>query len=212
MNKTEQTPDNHKQAAGIESLRRTRESLAGIDLKIAAERGGLDIDEQGRARINLLGRSLLVTPTLDVVSIDEGPVSNVDQQLVLRYIGAKRVIAPTGHLVAYRDLPGGRFYAAPVEKRTSRLLIRAFGNSSENLRSALKSIPHDPLDIGDVSARIPALGRLNLTIIYRIGDEEFSPTADVLYDSAISHVLNVDETAALATNLCVSLMRAAPRQ
>jgi hypothetical protein len=146
------------------------------------------------------------TGTWAVAADDGGPVSPVEALLVLRYVESG-MWSPLGAWVAYRELPSGQFYHVALARRTTELLTRTFGNDGQRLRAALEGFPHRPLDVGDVSAAIRAIGGVEVGVVYRLGDEEFPATADLLYDRAISKVYTADEVAALATQLCVGLMR-----
>ena len=202
--------EDHQTEARREAVRRARGRLAEADLAKAVTRGGLTVDADGRAAVVLLGRGFRVAPdSLEVMAVDAGRVSLVDELLILRYLEVEREVQPTGREITFRDLPGGNFYAAALAKRTTGLLIKRFGEDPESLRTALDRFPRVPLDVGDVAARVSAIGRIEITLVFRATDEEFPATADILYDHVIASVYSTDEVAALTTHLCVGLVRQA---
>jgi hypothetical protein len=199
---------NNQQAAREEAVIRAREALRGTDLARAAALGGVTLREDGAPEILLLGRVLRVVPdSLEIVADDGNPVSPVDEMLVLRYLAVTQSITPLGEDITYRELPGGQFYIGALVKRTSELVLKVFENDIDRLRKALGTYPGEDLQLGDLSKRIHAIGRIHITLIYRQGDDEFPPTLDILYDRAIARVYKSDEVAALATQLCVGLLR-----
>lgn len=200
---------NHMLEATLEAVRRTRERLAqAADLSLAAARGGLTLGADGSVQIVLLGREMRVIPnSITIQAQDGGSVTPGDELLVLRYLEAEREIRPTGEPITFRNLPGGAFYFGPVENRTSKLLLKVFGNDLPRLRAALARYPHEEFQAGDFAVRVPAIGRIDVTLVYRLGDDEFPPTLDLLYDRAIASVYHTDEVAALATRLCLGLIK-----
>lgn len=200
-------PPNYQADAKQEALDRLRERMANVNLLRAAARGGLDFDAKGRVEVIFLGRTLLVAPgSLDVTANDGKKVSATTAYLVLRYLETEREVHPLGEDITFRDLPGGRFYLSALAQRTTEMLLKAYGNNTERLRQALSRYPHEPLAIGDISARIHAIGRLDVTLVYRAGDDEFPATMDLLYDKAIGGIYSADEVAALTTALCFGLL------
>jgi hypothetical protein len=199
---------NHMQEATLEAVRRARERLSASDLSLAASRGGLTLNADGSVQVFLLGRALRVLPNpITIHAQDGGPVAPGDELLLLRYLEAEREIRPTGEPITFRNLPGGAFYFGPVENRTSKLLLKVFGNDLPRLKAALARYPYDDVQTGDFGARVQAIGRIDVTLVYRLGDEEFPPTLDILYDRAIAAVYHTDEVAALVTRLCVGLIK-----
>lgn len=190
-----------------EALERLRERMANVDLPRAAARGGLVLDANGRIEAVFLGRKLHVAPgSLDITADDGKKVSATTAYLILRYLETEREVRPLDEDITFRDLPGGLFYVSALAQRTTEMLLKTYGNDTERLREALARYPHEPHDIGDASARIHAIGRIDVTLVYRSGDEEFPATMDLLYDKAIGGVYSTDEVAALATALCVGLL------
>jgi uncharacterized protein DUF3786 len=201
-------PENHVTEARIEAVRRVRERLTGADLDVAVSHGGLAAGGDGAVEVVLLGRPFRVElGTLDVMPQDQARVSPVDELLILRYLEVERAVEPLGEDITFRDLPGGSFYAAALAKRTTDLIAKAFGDDAKRLHHALGRYPHTPLDLGDASARINAIGRLDVTLVLHEADDEFPASAQILYDRIIASVYSSDEVAALTTQLCVGLIR-----
>ena len=64
----------------------------------------------------------------------------------------------------------------------------------------------EPVDLGDVGARIHAFGNLYATLVYRSGDDEFPATADFLFDSSVERVFCAEDAAFLGSRICLGLL------
>jgi hypothetical protein len=196
--------------AQSEAVNLAREHLRGADLARNAQFGGLALASDGSIELQLLGRTLRVeTGSLVIHAGDGAAVHVVEELLVLRYLAAEFEIRPVGELISFREFPGGMFYLQPILNRTSQIVLGVFGNDIARLRSALDHFPHVRLTFGDLSVQINAIGRIDVTLVYRRGDEEFPPTLDILFDQVVPSVYKIDEAATLAHRLCVALARRA---
>ena len=199
---------NHLAEATQEAIHRARTHLKEVDLLHAADLGGLSVGDENCVQIQVLGHPYAVqTGSLDVTSVDGAKVHPVDELLILRYLAVKNKVEPLGEQIAFRNLPGGSAYLAPAAARTTDLLVKVFGNDLDRLRKALSRYPTERVETGDLGGVIHAIGRLDVTLVYRVGDEEFPPSADLVYDRIIASVYHTDEVAALATRLCTGLLR-----
>ena len=200
------TPNMQRAQAQAAAL--AREQLRAADLVRAARLGGLQVMPDGKVEIQLLGRTLYIEKeTLSIRADDDEPVHVVEELLVLRYLAAGREIRPVGESVSFRQFPGGLFYLQPILNRTSRIVLETFGNDIGRLRVAHSRVPHALLALGDLSAQVRAIGRIDVTLVYRLGDEEFPATFDVLFDRVVMAVYRIDEAAALAQRICLALER-----
>lgn len=201
------TEDN-MQRAQREAIERVRCELKGVDVGELCRRTALSLAPERGIEIALFGRKLFFSPrTLCLSAADQASVHATEELLVLRYLALKSAVRLSGELIGFRHLPGGNFYLEPILKRTSQMLLRRLGNDANALRKALAHYPHQLKNMGDVGAAVLAIGPLELTLIYRLGDEEFEPTLDILFDRAIAGVYHTDEIAALAHWLCRGLMQ-----
>lgn len=200
--------DDHAAQAHREAVRRVRDRVASTDLIAAAARGGLTVCNDGAVEVMLLGRLFQVgTDAMDIVPHDRGRMTPVEELLILRYLEVKCDVEPVGEDITFRDLPGGSFYAPALAKRTSDRIVSAFGHNAERLRHALCCYPHTLLSQGDVSARIYAIGRIDVTVVFHEADDEFPASAQILYDRVIASVYSSDEVAALTTGLVAKLLK-----
>lgn len=189
------------------------EELEGLDLEEQARRGGFTCislaDGGRRIRLPFFGETLEVLfpggemtlpPRLDAFSL---------RVLALRYIKLSCGVPVSGEWIAYRDLPGGRFYAATLAPTIEQPLARAYGNARGLLGEAARELGGEEASFGDESYIFHPYPRTPLLVILHWGDDEFAPECRVLFDRCCSHYLNTDDLKVLATQLAAFLLKRA---
>ena len=134
------------------------------------------------------------------------PARPADRLLALHYLRCPRPIEPAGELISFRDLPGGQFYWASFQDRSTAPLVKRFGNDLDALRTSLARFQWSPAQLGDLAAVIQAVGRISLTLVYRRGDAEFGPSAEVFFDPCVRHAFSTEDAAVLASRVCIGLL------
>ena len=169
---------------------------------------GLPPPQENLLRFRAFGLDLLLTlSSFDLVLAESGkPAKLGDHILVLHYLQCDRPITPTGELISFRDLPGGRFYWRPFLSRSIEPLTRRIGNDLALLARNLSSYDREPFEAGDLGARIHVIGMLDATLVYHCGDEEFGPAAEILFDACIKRVFTTEDVAHLASRICIGLL------
>jgi hypothetical protein len=79
--------------------------------------------------------------------------------------------------------------------------LRAFQSACESLNGA----PHS---LGDAAFRFQALPRLDLLVVYHLGDEDFPSTCKVLFDANTNHYLPTEACAILGSMSVQKILRA----
>lgn len=129
-----------------------------------------------------------------------------DLILILHYLEYEFPIQPKNELISFRDFPGGQFYMAPFQSRSVNPLVSRFKNDLESLKGNLDRFDWEPVDIGDLGAKINAFGCLSVTLVYRLGDEEFPPSAELFFDASVKKVFNAEDAAVMASRICIGLL------
>ena len=154
--------------------------------------------------LNFLGRNIRVAwPDL---SFTTGPpkkaISLQEQVLLLHYLKGSwetRGATPTGEWVSFQDIPDGRFYLDAFNKRAKVPFLKAFGERSERLQSiAAQAYGALPVEFGDVAVRVDALPLVPLVLTLWMGDDEFPPEGNLLFDQSISRIFSAEDVAWLA--------------
>ncbi len=205
------TADETPKEAGLrQAAAHAAATLAGEDL--AARAAGLGLDApgpDGTLVFRFLERILRVRPPDFAVAdaADGKPVKAAEAALALHLLALPLPVAAGGEPIAFRELPSGPFYLGPFRSRSVVPLAAAVGNDLGRLRAALEGFDWAEVPHGDFAARIRVLGNLFLTLVYRRGDEEFPPAADLLFDPSARRLLDADTAATLASRLCLCLVR-----
>jgi len=159
-------------------------------------------------RLKILGTNLAVSADyFNVINPETGkPCRQVDRILALHYLMSEIHVEEKGELISFSDLTGGQFYLEPFRSRTVVPLQKNIGNDIELLRERLGRYEWESVKYGDLGARIHAIGKIYITLVYRAGDEEFPPAAELLFDAIIKKVFSTDDVSALAGRLCMGLL------
>ncbi len=133
--------------------------------------------------LKLLGREFAVThPEYSISPEDGGSIPPLPAQtFLLRYLLECKDVAWTGQWKTFREMPWGEMYITPY---TGRVLTRAaftLGTRLDAFRAAAEkmgavSVPH-----GDAGYLFELVGGYQMQILAWAGDEEFPPSAQVLY-------------------------------
>jgi len=203
----------HRKQAEALAIQLAVDKLAAqTDLTARCARLGLPDPEtaHGAIRLPLFGQTVeLRPPAFEGVAIGTGlPPKPADRLLALHYLLCDRPVAPEGRWITFRDFPGGAFYWQPFLARSIQPLVKAIGNDPELLRTRLArfagTIEAGPADA--LSARIAAVGRIAVLLVYRAGDAEFPATADLLYDACARRVYGAEDAAVLGGRICLGLL------
>ena len=154
----------------------------GRHLEIPYDRGA------GLFQLRFLGKNYTVShPELEIHCLDGTDGEAVLCQdihariLVLRYFTEGDHMPATGSLLSYRDLPWGEVYYRQFYGRCILRLARMFGNRLEDFRRIMEGIRGIPRKYGDAAYEFEFLEGLSLCFVLWSGDEEFPPSAQILF-------------------------------
>ena len=193
-----------------------REELRGRDPAAIGRLSGVEFDRNENAFfLKIYGKRYAVTYP-DMVAREEGNYHHEGtpwlQSLVLHYFKCSDGSALTGDLVSFRDLPGGMFYEKAFQGYSGDLLSQAFGNDLERFERAAETAGGKRCAHGDAGYAFNVLPRVDLTVVYWLGeDDEIPPAGQVLFDAAAHHYLPTDALAGVGGRLCRLLLEADAR-
>ncbi|SDK76956.1 DUF3786 domain-containing protein [Natronincola ferrireducens] len=148
--------------------------------------------------IKLMGRDYIVKyPTGEAFEKDDGVEieSYAIKTIFLRYLANAKGIPLTGKSITYKEIPGGHVYYHNFYTRTILKLAKTYGNKLEEFIVAGEKINGEPIKTGDAGYRFQFLNNVYLTFIVWKGDEEFSPTANILFDLNTSYYFDAEDLA-----------------
>ena len=184
-----------KHIAQQEAVQLALEALKKVDIQARCALLGLPQPRNGAIPVRLFGGKMHFR-TGDrrlIIELSGEPASPRDTILFLHYLLCEVPIPEKGELISFHDLPGGMFYWGPFRSRSILPLLRYFSNDLDKLRARMDRFDWHPLEAGDFAARVHITGLLYATLIYHLGDEEFPPAADLLFDAIFKHVLPTED-------------------
>lgn len=189
-----------------------RKRIAGVDPSELAARSGCARDPDGFLRLTCLWQQYLIDlPDLTVRQSDTGrEPSAFTQALLLTYLDAADGTAPSGRWIAYRDLPGGMFYAQAFHGYAEIHLVRELGDGGlEAFCRAAERLGGERIEIGNAGYAFQILPRVHLAAVYWLGDEDFPSQASILFEDSATHYVTTDGLAVLGSRLAEALIEAA---
>jgi len=194
------------------ALNKAHQELSKLDPYKAAFKAGCDLqsDEQGRqCSVRFLGQDYAVSFPKITVRTAAGKESDPATRLIiLHYLIHADGTPPADHWISFRELPDGLVYYPAFQGRTSQRLTREYGMDARAFSAAAEALGGEKLTFGDASYMFRALPRIRMAVILYVGDEEFGPRVNVLFDAAASHYLPIEDLAVLGGMLASKLIEA----
>ncbi len=120
------------------------------------------------------------------------------------YLKNVKEVFPLGKdIVSGKDLKEGHFFVGPHEFRTDPVLKR-YGEDLEGFHKACRSLAGHPMEMADAAYQLFPFPRLPIYFLLWLGDEEFKPRIQVLFERAIETVLPADAIWALVSRVSMA--------
>jgi hypothetical protein len=190
-----------------------RDELASADPVVLAARTGTVFHkaERGRGQFELsyIGTKYLISyPEFEARDAEKGEECWAGLRFLFLHYFHKADGAPIAHRwIAYRELPDGMFYFHAFQGYTGTRLIKAFANDLESFKQAALAAGGEAISHGDAGLMFWPLPKVPLAVVYWLGDDEFPPNANVLFDASAGHYLSTDGLAVLGRELCSKIIR-----
>lgn len=174
-----------------------RAAFSQTDPLEASLRCNADYDSESQMfRLRLMGTPLEVKwPEGFVRAEGEAFENSQAATLVLRYLCEGGYARPTGKTLDYRQIPWGDVYYRQFEGRCLKRLAFGFGGRLEAFRGAMEKLGAEKAGSGDASYRFAFLDSLYVTFILWEGDDEFPPSAQILFDDNIPAAFTAEDCA-----------------
>ena len=189
------------------------DALRAADIKERSEKSGAALEEDTSGtyllKLKFLNELYQIRfPDIDVTyhSLDR-EVSIWSKILLLHYIINSQGSPLTGEWIDFRQVPGGSNYYPAFVNRSQKPLRDFFGNQLDLLEEAARSLGGERADYGDRAVIIPALPRVPIALVFWVGDEEFSPEANILFDSTVSDYLSTEDIAVLSQQIVFAMIK-----
>ena len=172
--------ENHKEEVPFAHYEEKFRSLEPAD--VAARLAGVKWDGK-EFYVNLLGLEFAIShPEYAIRPLDDGKLPPLPTQtFLLRYLLESKDVAWQGQWKTFREMPWGEMYNTPY---TGRVLTRAaftFGFRVAGFKAACEKMGAQAVKHGDAGYLFDLIGGYKMQILIWEGDDEFPPSAQVLY-------------------------------
>jgi len=176
-------------------------SIKGMNIEERAKKAGADF-QKGRdgekITIHFFSEPYDIQfPQIEFYSPSKKVVSLVTRVLLLHYLIRADGNPLSGKWVAYKDIPGGLLYAGVFARRVTEPLQRKFGKSARLFKETGIRSGGEPVEVGDASFILKAFPYVPLQYVLWEGDEEFPPSAQLLFDASVDHYLTLEDIVVL---------------
>lgn len=198
--------ENHKEEVPFAHY---EQLFSALDPQEAMARLGEENWDGKEFHLKLLGRTFAIThPVYGIRALDGGSVPPLaTQTFLLRYLLESRKTAWEGTWKTFREMPWGEMYIKPY---TGRVLTRAaftFGTRIPAFRGACEKMGAVALSHGDAGYQFDFIGGYGMQIMVWEGDEEFPPSAQVLYSDNFAQGF-APEDRVVAGDILISVVKA----
>ena len=194
------------------ALKKAHQALRKLEPYKAAFTAGCDFrpgEEGDQFEIRFFDEDYVVTfPDFSVQNASGQEPDVATRLIILHYLIHADGTPPADHWISFRELPDGLVYDPAFQKRSSLRLAHEYGMDPKAFSAAAEAVGGERLTFGDVSYMFRLLPRIRMAVILYVGDEEFSPRVNVLFDSAASHYLPIEDLAVLGGMLASRLIKA----
>ena len=171
--------ENHKEEVPFAHY---EEQFRSLDPVEAAQRTGAKWDGK-EFYVNLLGREYAIShPDYALRALDGGKIPPLPTQtFLLRCLLEGKAAAWEGQWKTFREMPWGEMYIGPY---TGRCLTRAaftFGTRIGAFKAAAEKMGAEAVAHGDAGFEFAFIGSYKMRILLWEGDDEFPPSAQILY-------------------------------
>ena len=159
--------------------------------------------------VQMLGRTFAIShPAYAIRALDAEPVPPLHTQtFLLRYLLEGRETPWGGQWKTFREMPWGELYIKPY---TGRVLTRAaftLGTRVEAFKAAAEKMHAVPVNHGDAGYLFDLIGGYQMQIMVWAGDEEFPPSAQVLYSDNFAAGFEAEDRV-VAGDILISAIKA----
>ena len=169
-----------------------------------AERTGVDYNpDTNEFHLHVLNKGYFVSyPDFEIRKEDESDTSyhslldfHKTKIFVLGFLVECRMVQAAGNYVTYRDIPNGELYFRQFQGRCIFRLQFGYGFKLDKFRAGMEQMGGTPVKMGDVAYSFEIMDGLSMIFIFWVGDEEFQPSAQILFSDNFASVFKAEDLA-----------------
>jgi hypothetical protein len=138
-------------------------------------------------------------PDFHMRDASDAAAENISEKLlILRYLCEGKHTEPAGKQLSYHEIPWGELYYRNFEGRCIKRLAHTFGNDIAGFRRIIEgmgSLRPESLPQGDAGYRFEFMSGLCMSLLLWAGDEEFPPSAQILFDDNFAAAFTAEDIA-----------------
>lgn len=175
--------------------------LSAADPRQVSMKSGVIFNrEQESYIVPYLNRKYLVnhsTGNITPLQQNDKGVSIQQQTLFLHYLATAGGDSLQNEWITFKELPGGAIYTGPYQNRTIKPFLKYFGEQPRRFQKIAASLGGISAAFGDLCMILRPFPRVPIGFVLWEGDEEFPPSANILYDASASSYLPTEDYALL---------------
>jgi len=117
------------------------------------------------------------------------------QILVLRFLLLGQAVKSSGRYITYREVPWGEVYFRQFEGRCITRLKFSFGWKPDIFREVMEKLGAQKIALGDIAYEFEFINGLHMRFILWEGDEEFPPSAQILFEDNFPYAYQAEDMA-----------------
>ena len=164
---------------------------------------------QNEFQLTLLGRTYGIShPEYAIRALDGGNLPPLTvQTLLLRYLTESAPTDWNGGWKTFREMPWGEVYMKAFSGRALGRAAFTFGSKLDAFRNACEKMGGVAVKHGDTGYELPFVGNYRMRILIWEGDEEFPPSAQILYSDNFAAGFTAEDRA-VAADLLIGAIKA----
>jgi len=179
-----------------------------LDPREIAQRCNLEFNEEtSRFSLRVLGTEYSAPhpefALLDSAGEEEAPdaeseIEPYEKILFLRYLCEGKYFPRQGKRLSYNEFPWGSVYYKNFEGRCLKRFARVFGKDITKFVKMIENTPNlraEALNVGDASYRLEFINGLYISVILWGADDEFPPSAQILFDDNFVFAFTAEDLA-----------------
>jgi hypothetical protein len=164
--------------------------------------------EKEEFTMNFLGDEFRISISRRTVKFQIGDdVFSFLAVLLLHYLVNAKDLNLTGKLLTFRELEGGDIYYPAFCARGINKITQEFGAEPSLLKVAGERLGAKEGKHGDVSIVLEVFPKVPVSVILWEGDDEVSPSSNMLFDSSIKELLPTEDVAVIGGFVASALIK-----
>jgi hypothetical protein len=183
-------------------------ALGNLAPEEIARRSGATL-HAGKLHVTMLFQAYEIDATTYTVYKPGGDqASSFVASLILTYLQTADGAPSADRWISFRELPNGAFYHRAFQGYAPDRLSKQWELALDGFVRACRNLGATRLDIGDAGFVLQVLPRIDIAVIYWLGDEDFPSRSSLLFDANASHYMVTDGLAILGSQLVSKILAA----